>query len=164
MSKPNQFRILNAFHVAAYIIYVLIFARRRRTAGLNHFPDHLSANLGDGLVLRQSDIGKQRSVASDGRVCVALDVGTKFPTGGVGVTSTDVLCLKALELLLGSEFVGLILLEVKDIAMGLDGMYHCLLIYFCLSAGGADREMMKVDATDRLPDKISCLSGTSLYA
>jgi hypothetical protein len=147
MSKPNQFRILNAFHVAAYIIYVLIFARRRRTAGLNHFPDHLSANLGDGLVLRQSDIGKQRSVASDGRVCVALDVGTKFPTGGVGVTSTDVLCLKALELLLGSEFVG-----------------HCLLIYFCLSAGGADREMMKVDATDRLPDKISCLSGTSLYA
>lgn len=81
------------------------------------YPDHLSADLGDRLVLGQSDIGKQRSMAGDGRVCVALDVGTKFPAGGVGVTSTDVLCLKALELLLGSEFVGLILLEAKKTAV-----------------------------------------------
>lgn len=89
------------------------------------YPDHLSADLGDGLVLSQSDVGKKRSVAGDGRVCVALDVGTKFPAGCVWVTSTDVLCLKALELLLGSKFVGLILLEMKSNIVRLSDLYHC---------------------------------------
>jgi hypothetical protein len=71
-------------------------------------------------------------VAGDGRVCVTLDVGAEFPAGGVWVTSTDVLCLKALELLLGSEFVGLILLAVEGMAMGLNDLYHCVLICCCL--------------------------------
>jgi len=46
-------------------------------------------------------------VAGNGRVGIALDIGTPFPAGSVWVTSTDVLCLKALEFLLGSEFIGL---------------------------------------------------------
>jgi hypothetical protein len=67
---------LHTLHIIAYIVHVLIFARRRGTAGLNHFlrrivsrcssikshsrayPDHLSADLGDRLVLSQSDIRK----------------------------------------------------------------------------------------------------------
>lgn len=59
-------------------------------------------------------------MAGDGGVCIALDVGAPFPAGGIRVTSTDVLCLKALEFLLGSKFVGLVLLTKMSIATGFE--------------------------------------------
>jgi hypothetical protein len=67
-------------------------------------------------------------VAGDGRVGIALNVGAPFPAGSVWVTSTDVLCLKALEFLLGSEFIGLELLAKKGIETAMGGLYHFLLI------------------------------------
>jgi hypothetical protein len=63
-------------------------------------------------------------VAGDGRVGIALNVGAPFPAGSVWVTSTDVLCLKALEFLLGSEFIGLELLAKKGIKTAMGGLYH----------------------------------------
>lgn len=71
------------------------------------YPDHLRADLGHGLVLGEGNVRKQRAVADDGRVRVALDVGAPLPAGRVGVAGTNVLGLEALELLLVTELVGL---------------------------------------------------------
>ena len=46
-------------------------------------------------------------MAGDGRVRVALDVGPPLPARRVRVAGADVLCLEALEFLLGAELVGL---------------------------------------------------------
>lgn len=71
------------------------------------YPDHLRPDLDDRLILGQRNIRDQRSVAGDGRVGIALDVGAPFPAGGVWVASTHVLGLEALEFLLVAELVGL---------------------------------------------------------
>lgn len=71
------------------------------------YPNHLRANLDNGLVLSKRDIREKRPMAGDGRVCVALNVGAPFPACRVWVTSADVFRLEALEFLLSAEFVGL---------------------------------------------------------
>ena len=73
------------------------------------YPDQLGTQLGDRLVLGQGHVRKQRRVSDDARVRVAVDVCLELPACGVGVACADVLCLEPLELLLGAEFVGLIL-------------------------------------------------------
>jgi hypothetical protein len=72
------------------------------------YPNHLRADLGDGLVLGKRNPGQEWAVAGDGGVRVALDVCAPFPAGGIGVTGSDVLCLEALELLLVAKLVGLL--------------------------------------------------------
>jgi hypothetical protein len=139
--ERNQVEYFNSVYNVLYSS-VLILAWRRRTTRLYHFlrpkvsccsltssnftyPDHLRANLGDRFILSKRDIGEKRSVAGDGGVCVALDVGAPFPAGRVWVTSADVFRLEALEFLLGAEFVGLALCQhLKSIILELDGAYH----------------------------------------
>lgn len=78
-------------------------------------------------------------MTGDGRVGIALNVGAPFPAGSVWVTSTDVLCLKALEFLLGSEFIGLELLAKRDIETAMGDLYHFLLFcvdWYLLVVGG----------------------------
>lgn len=45
-------------------------------------------------------------MTGDRGVGIALNVDSPFPAGSVGVSSTDVLGLEALEFLLVAEFVG----------------------------------------------------------
>ena len=68
----------------------------------------MSADFGNRLILCQRDVGKQRAVADDGGIRVALDVGAPFPACGVWVAGSDVLGLKALEFLLVAKLVGLL--------------------------------------------------------
>jgi hypothetical protein len=46
-------------------------------------------------------------MACDRGVGIALNVDSPFPAGSIGVTSTNVLGLEALEFLLVAEFIGL---------------------------------------------------------
>jgi len=71
------------------------------------YPDHLSADFGDGLVLSQGNVGQQWRVADNVGECVAVDVGLELPACRVRVPGADVFGLEALEFLLRTEFVGL---------------------------------------------------------
>lgn len=71
------------------------------------YADHPCSDFDNGFVLCQGEIGEERSVAGDGGVCVALDVGTPLPARRVGVSGSDVLGLKPFELLLVAKLIGL---------------------------------------------------------
>lgn len=77
------------------------------------YPDHLSADFGDGLILREGNVGQQWGVADNVGECVAVDVGLELPARRVGVPGADVFGLEALEFLLRAEFVGLYAKSVR---------------------------------------------------
>jgi hypothetical protein len=52
-------------------------------------------------------ICKHGRVSDDAAISVARDVGPPLPRAGVGVASSNVLGLQALEFVLDSQFVGL---------------------------------------------------------
>lgn len=84
-----------------------LFRYKRPTREWWAYPDHLSADFGDGLILREGNVGQQWGVADNVGECVAVDVGLELPAGRVGVPGADVFGLEALEFLLRAEFVGL---------------------------------------------------------
>ena len=66
------------------------------------YPDQFGANLGAGLVLRESDVREERRMADDARLGVAKEICLPLPRRSVRVARTDVLGLESLELLLRS--------------------------------------------------------------
>jgi hypothetical protein len=88
----------------------------RRPAG-KAYPDELRAQLRRRLVERQGHVRNLRRVSDDARVRVAEDVGLPLPAGRVGVARTNVLCLEAFELLLGSQLVRLSRSKVSAFAL-----------------------------------------------
>ena len=64
-----------------------------RLGKLSTYPDQPSADLGNGLILRQSDVGDLRRVAGDARVRVAEQVGLPLPARSVRMSRADVLGL-----------------------------------------------------------------------
>lgn len=77
------------------------------------YPDQFGSDLGDRLVGGKGDEGGMGRMADDARVGVAVDVGLPLPARRVRVAGADELCLKPLELLLGAEFVGLVVVSIK---------------------------------------------------
>lgn len=72
------------------------------------YSDQLRAHFSSGLILRQRHICEKRWVTDNTRVGVAMDVGLPFPARRVGVSGANVFGLEAFQLLLGTEFVGLL--------------------------------------------------------
>lgn len=71
------------------------------------YANHACSRLCQWLILSKRDVGEERPMAGNGRVGVALDVCAPLPTRRISVAGSDKFCLKALELLLGTKFIGL---------------------------------------------------------
>lgn len=89
------------------ISLISFVANNQLGSGRQAYPDHLGADFGYGLILRQGNVGQQWGVADNVGECVAVDVGLELPARRVGMPGADVFGLEALEFLLRAEFVGL---------------------------------------------------------
>lgn len=96
----------------------LVLARRRGADGLDHVADEAGPRLGDGLVLRERQVGQQGGVPHDARLGVAVDIGPPLPARRVRVARPDVLGLQALEFLLRAELVGLGRKKGDEVSLG----------------------------------------------
>lgn len=85
----------------------LYIDKSKDKAGSGTYPDQPRAHNLNRLVLGRSNVVDKWRMSDDGRERVAVDVGAPFPARRVGVAGAYIFRLKALELLLRAEFVGL---------------------------------------------------------